>query len=100
MSRLGLPVTHSGQKVIHLCVRPILERIRAKDDEGTLPPVELNGRQDNNPKMSRRVVSNELVDDITTQGCGTEDGGDFDRDDNGIGNTPTRIHVCIISPCW
>ena len=50
--------------------------------------------------MPRRVVPDQLTDDVTTQRTGTEDGKDFEGDDGRIGRAPTEVGLCVFSPCW
>lgn len=99
MSRLGLPVIHSGQKVIHLRRRSLLADSRCKSEGRILPSIEFSGRDNDDPVMPRRVVFDELADNITTQRSHTEDGEEFKRDDGGIGRAPAEINVCVIFPC-
>jgi len=49
--------------------------------------------------VPRRIVPDELADDVATQRPSTEDGEDFEGDDGWIGNAPTRIDGGVFPPC-
>ena len=66
--------------------------------EGYLPSVKFSGRQNDDPVVSRRVVPDELADDISTQRSGAEDGKDFEGDDDWIGCVPPEIDGGVFFP--
>ena len=66
MSRLGLPVSHSGQNVIHLGTLRISYTLTFADKKIVsqwryVPAVYLRSAENDDPVMTRRVILNELL---------------------------------------
>ena len=50
--------------------------------------------------MPRRVVPDELANDVAAKWPGAEDGEDSEGDDGWIGCAQTEVGFGVFSPCW
>ena len=64
-----------------------------------LPSVQLGRTEYDDPVVPRRVIINELFDNVAAQGSSAQDGQKFEGDDGGIGNAPSEIGTCVFFPC-
>ena len=62
-SRLGFLVSYSGQKVIHLRKDSLHAFPQGRRE--TLPSMQFSGRQNDDLVMPRRIVLDELANDVT-----------------------------------
>lgn len=98
MFKLGLPVNHSGQNVIHLGY-PTSQLVRgASSVANDLPSVQLRGTQYDDPVMTGRIVLDNLVENIAAKRSSTEDGQYFKRYDRWVRNTPAGVCQGILLP--
>ena len=77
MTRLGLPVSHSGQKVIHLDENQKGEWRNALSREQHRPSIELGRAQDHDPIVPRGVICRELLQNVAGHRARAEDGKNF-----------------------
>ncbi len=71
---------------------------RSTSDVRKLPSVQLGRAEYDDPIVPRRVIINELFEDIAAQGCNAQDGQQFKGNYGGIGNAPSEIGTCVFFP--
>jgi hypothetical protein len=70
VSKLGLPVNHSGQNVIQLeiLVKSLTSQALATTH---IPAIQLSSAQNNDPIVTGRVIIDNLPDDVAAHRCST-----------------------------
>lgn len=108
MSRLGLPVSHSGQNVIHLCARAAWKGRKNNQQPFTrprsrvadhVPAVQFGRAKHDDPVMPRRIPPHELVHDEGGHGSGAEHGEQLEGDDCRISSAPACVRRGVFAPC-
>jgi len=79
--------------------RPLRAFSRHRNSERTLPSVKFSSRQNDDPVVSRRVILDQLADNVATQRTDAEDGEDLEGDEVWIGGAPTGVSLGVFSPC-
>jgi hypothetical protein len=113
VSRLGLPVSHSGQNVIQLkraqkskkekgtSISAIFcrRRLGYKGKKSDVPAVELGRAKHDDPVMPRGVAPHDLVHDQRGERPRAEHREQLERDDRRVCGAPTRIRGDVFAPC-
>jgi hypothetical protein len=112
VSRLGLPVSHSGQNVIQLNVEKGKDDQRAsssffrpspvtspQEKRKHVPAIEFSCAEHDDPIMPRGVALHDLVYDERGEGPGAKHGQQLERDDRGVCRTPARVGSGVFAPC-
>lgn len=72
MSKLGLPVSHSGLKVMKLITKTRQVTGMRRNTSNHIPSVKLSGAKHNNPVMSGWVVAGKLLENVEAHGTSSK----------------------------
>lgn len=107
MFRAGLPVSHSGQNVIQLCICAGMDR-KNKQMSGRshvpehgehVPSVELTRAEHDDPIMPRGIALHDLIHDEGGHGACNENGEQLEGDDGWVGRAPACVRSSVFTPC-
>ncbi len=63
------------------------------------PAIQLCSTQHHNPIVPRRVVRNQLLEDVAAHWAGAQNGEEFQGDHSGVRHSPSEVGSGILSPC-
>ena len=103
MSRLGLPVSHSGQNVIHLGTLQFNFTLTFADKKIVsqlryVPAVYLGSAENDDPVMTRRVILDELLQDVEAHGAHPKHSEELEGHDGRVGYTPAEVRSRVFFP--
>ena len=107
MFRLGLPVSHSGQNVIHLHIyarawkrktKKHQQRFSLRGVQEHVPAVELSRAEHHDPIMPRGIAPHDLVHDESSQGTSAEHSEQLEGDDSRVSRAPSRVRGGVFAP--
>lgn len=107
MFRAGLPVSHSGQNVIQLCICAGMEgknkqmsgRSHVPEHGEHVPSVELTRAEHDDPIMPRGIALHDLIHDEGGHGACNENGEQLEGDDGRVGRAPACVRSSVFTPC-